>query len=162
LTYLWEEVSLRLRLDRPSNLKPRLRRGRQLSLLTSGKVRTHPDILRIDGDRVVFIDRAQDRFDVILYATGYSPALDHLAPMLKQSPPWLAELESVEFPNLFFLGLSGSRSFRSEFLRGIREDVVYLAEQLVDRMKPHSPIVARPGVEAGRTSSPTRQPTVIS
>lgn len=139
LTFLWEEFSLRLGLRRPSNLRPRLRRGRQLSLLTSRQVPMHPDILRLEPGRVVFVDSSRDSFDLILYATGYQPATEHLYPLLKGGgPPWVAGLESVEVPNLFFLGLPNSRSFRSEFLRGIREDACYLAQLLADRMKPLS------------------------
>ena len=136
LSYVWEEISLRLGLQRPSNLRPKLRRGRQWSLLTSGKVRTRPDIARLAGDSVVFRDGQTARYDLIIYATGYRPALDHLAPLLGSSTPWLSGLETVEIPNLFFLGLPGSRSFRSEFLRGIREDAPYLANLLAARRTP--------------------------
>jgi putative flavoprotein involved in K+ transport len=133
-SYLWENLSLRLGLSRPSNLRPRLRRGRQWSLLTSGKVVTHPDILRMSPGQVTFVDRSADSFDLILYATGYRPALDHLAPLISRGSPWVSGLESAEIPNLFFLGLPGSRTFRSEFLRGIREDVVLLGAQIADRL----------------------------
>ncbi len=136
LTYLWEELSLRMRWKRPGNLRPRLRKGQQWELLTSGRVPCHPDLLRLESDRVVFVDRSQGQFDAIVFATGYKPALDHLAPLIKQVPPWVSGLESVDVPNLFFMGLSGSRSFRSEFLRGIREDAPYLAQLLQERMAP--------------------------
>lgn len=128
-TFLWEELSLRLDLPRPANLKPKLRRGTQLNLLQTNRVWTHPEISRLTKDNVVFLDGARDRFDAILYATGYRPALDHLAPLIS-GPPRVKGLASVEIPNLYFLGLPGSRTFRSEFLRGIREDAAVLANQL--------------------------------
>lgn len=164
LTWLWEETALRLGWSRPSNLRPRLRRGRQLTLLVSGQVRCHPDILRLEADRVMFTDRAEDSYDVILFATGYRPAMDHLEPMLKGGNPWLAGLESAEIPNLYFLGVSGSRSFRSEFLRGIREDAVFLANLLARRLametemgKHHSKVVSLPARNPGasRPKAPT-------
>lgn len=159
LTFLWEEASLRLGLSRPSNLRPRLRRGRQWTLLVSGQVRCHPDILRLETDRVVFTDRADDRYDVILYATGYRPAMDHLEPMLKGGDPWLSGLESAEIPNLYFLGVSGSRSFRSEFLRGIREDSVFLANLLARRLTLETEVGGRGNVvslPATRNTGPAR------
>ncbi|GMU54080.1 MAG: hypothetical protein AMXMBFR33_32260 [Candidatus Xenobia bacterium] len=37
-------------------------------------------------------------------------------------------------PGLYFLGLVDSRTFRSQFLRGLREDAIYLAEKLAGSM----------------------------
>lgn len=133
LTYLWEELSLRLGLPRPSNLRPRLRRGTQLNLLLTHRVWTHPEISRLESDRVVFLDNAEDRYDIILFATGYRPALAHLAPIVGGRPR-LNGLASIDVPNLYFLGLPGSRTFRSEFLRGIREDAMILARQIHDTL----------------------------
>ena len=132
LTYLWEATCRLFDLGRPGNLRPRLRRGRQLELLRSGQVRLHPDILRLDGDCVHFVDQACDQYDVILYATGYQAAVDHLAPMITR--PRVQDLESAEVPGCFFLGLIQGRTFRSEFLRGIREDAVYLGGVLASRV----------------------------
>lgn len=139
LTYLWEELSLRLGLPRPSNLRPRLRRGRQLTLLVTHQVWTHPAISCLEPDHVVFIDGARDQYDVIVYATGYRPALDHLEPMLS-GPPRVEGLASIDIPDLYFLGLPDSRSFRSEFLRGIREDAGYLAARLQERLEALRPV----------------------
>ena len=130
-TFLWEQISLRLDLPRPANLKPKLRRGVQLNLLKSHKVWTHPEISRLTKDTVVFLDGAEDKFDAIIYATGYRPALDHLAPLIS-GPPRVKGLASVDIPNLYFLGLPGSRTFRSEFLRGIRDDAPILADLLAE------------------------------
>ena len=47
----------------------------------------------------------------------------------------MRRLESLELPNLFFLGLIGGRSFRSEFLRGIREDAQLAGELLAERVR---------------------------
>jgi putative flavoprotein involved in K+ transport len=132
-TYLWEGLSLRMGFQRPTNLQPRLRRGRQWSLLTRGKVQTRPAVVQTEPKRVVFSDGRTEEYDLLIFATGYRPALDHLQPMLGQPTPWVSGLEAVEVPNLFFLGLTGSRTFRSEFLRGIREDVPYLGEVLQQR-----------------------------
>lgn len=134
LTYLWEEFSLRLGLPRPSNLRPRLRRGRQLTLLVTHQVWTHPAISYLELDHVVFVDGARDRYDAIVYATGYRPAVDHLAPMLSGALR-VDGLASVDVLDLYFLGLPDSRTFRSEFLRGIREDATYLAKRLQERLR---------------------------
>ena len=131
-TYLWENLSLRLGLSRPSNLRPRLRRGTQWNLLRTHQVVSHPEIARLEPEEVQFLDGARDSYDVIILATGYRPALAHLKPMITGAPR-VEGLASVDVPDLFFLGLPGSRTFRSEFLRGIREDAEILAEELQSR-----------------------------
>lgn len=133
LTYVWEEVSLRMGLARPGNLRPRLRKGLQQELLKTGQVVSHAEISHIDGCKVCFVDGESDVFDLVIYATGYRPAVDHLAPMLSGALQ-VRDLESVAVSNCFFLGFIGGRSFRSEFLRGIREDAAWLAEKIQARM----------------------------
>lgn len=145
LVFLWEEYSRRAGLPRPFNLRPSLRRGRQYQLLRSGKVPVHPAISRFDGQEVRFIDKSVETFDVVVFATGYQPTLDHFN-QLMSCPPEVKDLESLEAPGCFFLGLIGGRSFRSEFLRGIREDAIHLAGVLDTRLQ-----AIRPKGKAGKS-----------
>lgn len=156
LTYLWEEFSLRLGLSRPSNLRPRLRRGKQLELLLTHRVWAHPEITRLESDRVVFLDGAEDRYDVIIYATGYRPALEHLSPLLSGQPR-VDGLASTEVPNLYFLGLPGSRTFRSEFLRGIREDAIDLAQRLQEQIEMPIQVTSLGAGQISPTMSPNAE-----
>jgi hypothetical protein len=44
-------------------------------------------------------------------------------------------MESEDVPHLHFLGLDGERTFRSRFLRGIRDDVQVLAMRLLLKLE---------------------------
>jgi putative flavoprotein involved in K+ transport len=130
----WERLALKLRAPKPSNLKPRLRRGFQKSLLDDGIVKTRPNIKEIRGRTVEFEDGETDDFDLVLFCTGYLPTLAHLWPLLNGEKPKVSNLESKTTKNLFFMGYENSRNFRSQFLRGIRDDARYLGEVLEDRL----------------------------
>ncbi len=130
----WERIALKIRAPKPSNLKPRLRRGYQKSLLDEGTVKKHPKIKEIRGETVEFADGESETFDMILFATGYLPALAHLWPLLNGEKPKVSKLESKSNKNLFFLGYENSRNFRSQFLRGIRDDAKFLGEVLEERL----------------------------
>lgn len=137
LTFLWEEAWARIPgAYKPWNLDVKMRGGVQRHLIESGRVTCYPDIARFTEKTVVFLDGREEAFDVVLYATGYRPALRHLEGLveLTEGKPRLDGMESADVPGLFFLGLIGLRSFRSQFLRGIREDSQELAELLAGRM----------------------------
>lgn len=136
-TFLWEELRARIPGSYlPWNLDVKMRGGVQRALIDSGQVVCYPDIARFTERTVVFQDGREQEFDIVLYATGYRPALRHLEGLLdlSQGAPRLNGMESAEVPGLFFLGLIGLRSFRSQFLRGIRQDSHELANLLTARM----------------------------
>lgn len=130
----WEQIALKIRAPKPFNLNPRLRRGYQKALLDQGIVPTHPNVKEIGDTHVEFIDGATKQFDVILFATGYQAALGHLWPILNGQKPKVSKLECKEVKNLFLMGYEHSRNFRSQFLRGIRDDARYLGEILGERL----------------------------
>lgn len=112
--------------------------GRARRLIERGDVALRPAFVDIDGSTVVFGDGTRETFDLVIFATGYRPALDHLATLVSLDPrtglPALDGMESRERPGLFFLGLDGLRSFRSRFVRGIREDAEALADLVAERL----------------------------
>jgi putative flavoprotein involved in K+ transport len=136
LILAWEKIALKIDAPRPSNLDPRLRRGLQKGLLDDGIVPLHPAISQFHGDSVEFVDGTTGRFDLVLFATGYRPALRHLTSLLGDETPRVKNLESVDIPNLFFMGFIDGRTFRSQFLRGIRDDAVCLGKELSQRCRP--------------------------
>jgi hypothetical protein len=75
----------------------------------SGDLRWKPNIQRFDGQDVTFEDDSTERFDVVVYCTGYNvsfPFLDsELAPIKDNDMPLWLRLVSPDIPNLFFLGL---------------------------------------------------------
>ncbi|MFA5506192.1 MAG: NAD(P)-binding domain-containing protein [Vulcanimicrobiota bacterium] len=131
----WEHIAARINAPKPPNLNPRLRRGFQKSLLDRGIVPTHPNIKEVRGLEVEFENGHTEGFEVLLFCTGYQPALAHLWPILNGKKPEVSNLETKEHENLFFLGYEHGRTIRSQFLRGIRDDARYLAEILQERMR---------------------------
>ncbi|MFN8610648.1 MAG: NAD(P)-binding domain-containing protein [Vulcanimicrobiota bacterium] len=122
-----------LELGRPDHLKPKMRYNQHGASLHSGQTRLYPEIAEIQESSVTFQDGRQSEFDLIIYATGYQGNFAHLTdlqlPSLREKQaPSVFQLESSEIPNLFFVGLIGGASFRSEFLRGIREDARRVGE----------------------------------
>ncbi len=138
--FLWvnEWIRRHLELGRPDHLKPKMRRNHHGGSIHSGQTTVFPEIARIHEKSVTFQDGREIEFDLIIYATGYQGNFAHLAdlklPSLQEtSAPAVFQLESNEVPNLFFVGLIGGASFRSEFLRGIREDARRVGEIIQTR-----------------------------
>ena len=139
--YAYENV--RVRLDPYYRLDsfPPMEGGYTRKLIESGRIGTRPDIRRLVRDKVEFVDGRAEAFDLIIYATGYRPALSHLAGLVTVDPASGAPkthdgFESAEVPGLFFLGLDKQRTYRSRYLRGIREDARALAELLTSGTQP--------------------------
>ena len=136
-----ERLKLRLKGAAASGFPTVMPGGRARRLIQSDHVKTFPDIARFEGRRVVFTDGRSLEPDAVLYATGFRPALAHLASLRlkldeRTGQPALCSFESAEVPGLFFLGLDRLRNFRSRFIRGIREDASLLADELATRVRP--------------------------
>ena len=111
-------------------------------LIRNGTVQLFPDVNRFQGSSVLFKDGNRLKPAAVLYATGFRPALEHLHALLAKVPdrrrlPPLDGMESADVPGLFFLGLEHQRNMQSQYLRGIREDAVLLAKEMVDRLGRH-------------------------
>lgn len=87
-------------------------------------------IARLENDTVVFVDGERHKYDLVLFCTGYRPVLKHLGE---------AEIEALEMgetpwnSRFHSIGLDGGRTSRSRFLRGIREDAVFVADAICKR-----------------------------
>jgi putative flavoprotein involved in K+ transport len=130
IVYVWERLAVMLRLKLSSF--PRMAGGLSERLINQGHVRTYPNISHFEKDRVVFEDRSEESFDLVIFATGYRPAVDHLP--IAPIGVWLKDMESTAVPGLFFLGVDGQRTYRSRFLRGLVEDSSVLAEMVAKRV----------------------------
>lgn len=113
--------------------------GRCRELVLSGKVKCLGEVREFGAEDVAFADDRREQFDLVIFATGFRPALQHLEPLgLETHPsggPVLNDLESVSARGLFFIGLDHGRNFQSRFVRGIRNDAAFLAEQLRRRLE---------------------------
>lgn len=117
---------------------PPMEGGRVRSLIRAGRIFIRPAVTAFQPRTAVFADGSTAPVDLVLYATGFRPALDHLASLnLKMShlgyPP-TRHFESIHCPGLFFLGYDRVRTFRSRYLRGLREDAAILADLLQARL----------------------------
>lgn len=73
----------------------------------------HPMFASIEEDGVRMPDGAFVGADVILWATGFRPALDHLAPLRLRTPDGgirVADGRSIDEPRLFLIGYGPSQS----------------------------------------------------
>jgi hypothetical protein len=91
-------------------------------LTRDGQIRMKPNVERLSGDRVHFVDGSEETVDVVIYATGYDvsfPFLEQVGDSAEGLLPWVSEGGAVPenrvrlyhhvvppgCPNLFFLGL---------------------------------------------------------
>lgn len=128
-----EDLFVRLGLNRAGDTFAPMAGGLIRQLILAGRVPLRPRPLRVDSGRLVFEDGSSDRPALILFATGFQPCLGHLPQ--PQADPLPGSFESRSMPGLFFLGLDRLRTFRSRFLRGLREDAMALARILAVRLR---------------------------
>ncbi|SCG56472.1 putative flavoprotein involved in K+ transport [Micromonospora echinaurantiaca] len=83
-------------------------------------------------DGVVWSDGRTERVDAVVFATGYRPHLDYLAPLgtLDRGLPRQRAGISTTHPGLGYLGLEFQRSFSSNTLRGVGRDAAYVTAAL--------------------------------
>lgn len=134
-----EKLRLLLSAGRAGALDVRMPGGRMKKLIQSGTVATYPAVERFEKNAVVFTDGQRLRPGMVLYTTGFAPALKHLAELnlmfcSETGAPITRRMESVSVPNLFFLGFEMLRNFQSRFLRGIRDDAIILADRIEERL----------------------------
>lgn len=73
----------------------------------------HPMFTAIEEDGVRMPDGSLERADAILWATGFRPAIDHLAPLRLRTPEGgirVAHTRAVDEPRLFLIGYGPSQS----------------------------------------------------
>ena len=81
-----------------------------LPYLGHGWIRMKPDIARLEGEEVAFVDDSREPVDAIIYATGYETRFPFLDPSLFRvddgRPPALyRRIVPLDLPGLFFSGL---------------------------------------------------------
>ncbi len=83
--------------------------GRILDRLTHGAVTYRPNIARLDGETVHFVDGSSEPFDVIVYCTGYKVTFPFFDPSLVSAPdndlPLFRRVFHPRLGALYFVGL---------------------------------------------------------
>jgi hypothetical protein len=80
-----------------------------LSRVAHGEVIPKPNISRLDGEQVVFVDGSSVRADVVVYCTGYKVTFPFFDPALISAPdndlPLFRRVFHPEIRSVFFVGL---------------------------------------------------------
>ncbi|WP_211364282.1 flavin-containing monooxygenase [Micromonospora palomenae] len=92
-------------------------------------------------DGVVWADGSSEVVDAVIFATGYRPNLDYLAPLgtLERGMPRQVAGVSTTHPGLVYLGLEFQRSFSSNTLRGVGRDAACVVAALAERVSGATP-----------------------
>ncbi|WP_406044264.1 NAD(P)-binding domain-containing protein [Micromonospora sp. NBC_00898] len=88
-------------------------------------------------DGVIWPDGTSEPVDAVIFATGYRPNLDYLAPLgaLEGSRmPRHTGGISTNHPGLVYLRLEFQRSFSSNTLRGVGRDATHVIAALAERV----------------------------
>ncbi len=120
-----------------ANSYPRMAGGKTREMIQRGRVELFPDIARFERDTVVFTNGKEEKFDLVVFATGYKTDWNHLKPVVGDEPIAPRKLRKGEHPKhdgLFFLGFDNQFSIRSRYLRGIREDAPRVVQQVCKRL----------------------------
>jgi putative flavoprotein involved in K+ transport len=79
-----------------------------LRLAKAGAIAIRPGIQTFKPDAVVFADGAEEFYDVVMFATGYRPALgylDGLVTLDQKGQPARDGVRSTDQPDLYFVGM---------------------------------------------------------
>ena len=150
----WLEArELRRRGAAARGFTPKMPGGQARQFIESGLVKVFPLIERFSESSVAFTDGRTLEPSAVIFATGFRPALRHLASLglrlnTETGSPECSGFESSAVPGLFFLGLDGQRNFQSRFIRGIRQDAPLLAADLERRLA--HPVSRSAGFRPGR------------
>ncbi|NES26997.1 SidA/IucD/PvdA family monooxygenase [Micromonospora terminaliae] len=133
--------------------------GRYHDAITSGELLRREMFTRFTADGVVWSDGTTEAVDAVIFATGYRPNLDYLAPLgaLNQGVPRQVGGMSTTHPGLLYLGLEFQRSFASNTLRGVGRDAAHVMAALAARVDRRSRLFrqVRPAASgAQRSPSP--------
>jgi len=98
-----------------------------------GLIKRVPPVRRWDWVEVEFENGEVIEPDLIVFATGFEYAKEHLKEVVDLDPdgrPIVKNCESTRVPGMFLLGYRFGRTFASPYLRGIARDAEYVAERI--------------------------------
>ena len=101
--------------------------------IRKGLIKRMPTVRSYKGWEVEFENGERLEPDLIVFATGFRYALEHLKEVVDLDPdgrPLVRRCESTRVPGMFLLGYRFGRTFASPYLRGIARDAEYVAERI--------------------------------
>jgi putative flavoprotein involved in K+ transport len=121
----------------PAEIKPVevLDSGRYAAALGSGNPAYRPMFSAFTPDGVMWSDGSEQAFDTVIFATGFRPNFPYLEPLADAlDEHGNARHEggvSTSVRGLYYVGISGQRSFASATLRGVGDDAAFVVRDLV-------------------------------
>jgi cation diffusion facilitator CzcD-associated flavoprotein CzcO len=101
--------------------------------IRKGLIKRMPPVRSYQNGEVEFVDGRRLEPDLIVFATGFRYALEHLKDVVDLDPdgrPKVKNCESTRASGMFLLGFRFGRTFASPYLRGIARDAEYIAERI--------------------------------
>ena len=101
--------------------------------IRDGLIKRMPYVRRYQNGIVEFGNRQHEQPDLIVFATGFSYAFEHLQGLVHLDAggrPVVRNCESTRTRGVFLLGYRFGRTFASPYLRGIARDAEYVAERI--------------------------------
>ena len=100
--------------------------------LRAGVINRVPEIRDYTAPELVTRDDAHLEPDLVVFATGFEYALEHVRDLIGADARWprVRGCESVDAPGLYFLGLRHCRTLASAYLRGIARDARAVAARI--------------------------------
>ena len=102
-----------------------------IQAIRKGLIKRAPPVREYKGWEVEFENGERIEPELIVFATGFSYAVEHLKEVVDLDPdgrPLVKNCESTRTPGMFLLGYRFGRTFASPYLRGIARDAEYVAE----------------------------------
>ena len=101
--------------------------------MRKGLIKRMPAVRSYKNGDVEFVNGERLQPDLIVFATGFGYAMEHLKEVVDLDPdgrPLVKNCESTRVPGMFLLGYRFGRTFASPYLRGIARDAEYVAERI--------------------------------
>jgi putative flavoprotein involved in K+ transport len=101
--------------------------------IRKGLIKRAPPVRKYNRSEVEFENGQRIEPDLIVFATGFSYAVEHLKEVVDLDPdgrPLVKNCESPRVRGMFLLGYRFGRTFASPYLRGIARDAEYVAERI--------------------------------
>ena len=101
--------------------------------IRTGLIKRMPGVRSYKNGEVEFVNGEQIKPDLIVFATGFTYAVEHLKEVVDLDPegrPLVKNCESTRTKGVFLLGYRFGRTFASPYLRGIARDAEYIAKRI--------------------------------
>lgn len=125
------------KLDKPVSEKklkkgePIYRYGDLTTLLKKGKKKK--DVVKAEGDKLIFASGETETYDFVLFATGFRPNFDFIQITgFENDLDQLRDRQGIsQIQGLYFLGIPYQRSRSSQLISGSQKDALFMVEKMI-------------------------------